>query len=145
MNNALLCSKYVHQGTKITYIRWATIKIWKIKQVAAASFGGPLWDISKLEKVQDTNRQRTHTHNEKEITEAPLITLPIDHWERANTCLLNLTLNEISSSHSLQFASKYHVSLDSLWPQIWEHTHRSLGLVALYYTGVELEKNVTQL
>ena len=55
-------------------------------------------------------------------------------------CLLNLTLNKKSSLHSLQFASKYHVSLDSLWPQIREHTHRSSGPAALYYTGVELEK-----
>ena len=38
-------------------------------------------------------------------------------------CLLNLTLNEKSSLYSLQFASKYHVSLDSLRPQIWEHTN----------------------
>ena len=54
--------------TKITKI---------IKQVAGASFGGPL-----------------------------LI------------CLLNLTLNEKLSLHSLQFVSKYHVSLDSLRLQI---------------------------
>ena len=56
-------------------------------------------------------------------------------------CLLNLTLNEKSLLHSLQFASKYHVSLYSLWPQIRDHTHRNLGLAALYYTAVELEKN----
>ena len=79
-------------------------------------------------------------------------------------CLLNWTLNKKLSSHSLQFASKYHVFLDSLqvqirehihhssnpanyhvfldslWLQIREHTHRSLGLAALYYTAVELEK-----
>ena len=36
--------------------------------------------------------------------------------------------------------AKYCVFLDSLRPQIWEHTHRNLGPVALYYTGVELEK-----
>ena len=41
--------------------------------------------------------------------------------------------------HSLGPA-KYHVFLDSLRPQIREHTYRSLGPVALYYTGVELEK-----
>jgi len=55
-------------------------------------------------------------------------------------CLLNLTLNEKSSSHSLQFVSKYHVFLDSLRPQIREHKHRNSGPEALYYTGVELEK-----
>ena len=55
-------------------------------------------------------------------------------------CLLNLTLNEKSSLHSLQFASKYHVSLDSLQPQIREQTHGNLVTAALYYTGVELEK-----
>ena len=55
-------------------------------------------------------------------------------------CLLNLTLNEKSSSHSLQFMSKYHVFLNSLQPQIWEHTYRSSGLMAIYYTSVELEK-----
>ena len=79
-------------------------------------------------------------------------------------CLHNLILNEKSSSYSLQFVSKYHVfldsfqvqiwehthhslgpakyhvSLDSLWPYIGEHTHRNSGMVALYYTIVELEK-----
>ncbi len=55
-------------------------------------------------------------------------------------CLLNLTLNTKSSSHSLQFVSKYHVSLDSLWPQIREHTYRNSMMAALYYAGVELEK-----
>ena len=34
-------------------------------------------------------------------------------------CLLNFTLNEKLSWHSLQLVSKYHVSLDSLQPQIW--------------------------
>ena len=110
-----------------------------IKQVAGADFGGPLWDIWKLEKAWDRNRQKTNTQTEKEITEAPLIAVLIDHQEWANTCLLNLTLNEKLSSHSLQFVSKYHVFLDSLWPQIREHTYRSSGLVALCYTGVELE------
>ena len=33
-------------------------------------------------------------------------------------CLLNFTLKQKSSWHSLQFALKYHVSLDSLWLQI---------------------------
>ena len=55
-------------------------------------------------------------------------------------CFLNLTLNKKLSLHSLQFVSKYHVSLDSLWPQIREHTHCNLVIAALYYTGVELEK-----
>ena len=54
-------------------------------------------------------------------------------------CLLNLTLNEKSSSYTLQFVLKYHVFLDSLWPQIWDHTHRDSGPAALYYTAVELE------
>ena len=75
-------------------------------------------------------------------------------------CLLNLTLNEKLSLHSLQFVLKYHAFLDSLWVQIWKHTHRNSGLAnyhvfldslrsqiqehrhrnsvtaALYYTGV---------
>ena len=55
-------------------------------------------------------------------------------------CLLNLTLNEKSSSYSLQFMSKSHVFLNSLRPQIWEHTHLNSVMAALYYTGVELEK-----
>ena len=53
--------------------------------------------------------------------------------------LLNLTLNEKLSLHSLQFVSKYHVFLDSLRLQIWEHTHRNLGPAALYYTEFGLE------
>ena len=109
------------------------------KQVAGAGFGGPLWDIWKFEKAWDRNRQRTHTHTEKEITKAPLITVLIDHWEQANTCLLNLTLNEKSSWHSLQFGSKYHVSSDSLWAQIQDHTYRDYVMAALYYAGEELE------
>ena len=48
-------------------------------------------------------------------------------------CLLNLTLNKKSSLHSLQFMSKYHVFLDSLWLQIREHTHHKSGLAAFYY------------
>ena len=55
-------------------------------------------------------------------------------------CLLSLTFNKKSSLHSLQFALKYHVSLDSLRPQIREHTYRNLVTAALYYAGVELEK-----
>ena len=55
-------------------------------------------------------------------------------------CLLNLTLNKKSSSHTLQFASKYHVFLNSLWAQIWDHTHHILGPAAIYYTVVGLEK-----
>ena len=55
-------------------------------------------------------------------------------------CLLNLTLNEKSSSHTLQFALKYHVLLNSLQAQIWDHTHRYSGAVAIYYTVVGLEK-----
>ena len=54
-------------------------------------------------------------------------------------CLLNLTLNQKMLAHSLQLVSKYHVSLDSLQPQIREHTHRNLVMAALYYTRVELE------
>ena len=111
-----------------------------MKQVAGAGFGGPLWDIWKLKNVWDRNRQRTYTHREKEITKAPLISVPIDHQEQANTCLLNLTLKQKLSLHSLQFASKYHVFLDWLRPQIWDHTHRNLGPVATYYTAVGLEK-----
>ena len=86
------------------------------------------------------NRQRTHTHTEKEITKAPLIAVPIDHREWANTCLLNLILNNKLSSHSLQFVSKYHVFLDSLKPQIWVHTHHNSGPASLYHNAVELEK-----
>ena len=55
-------------------------------------------------------------------------------------CLLNLTLNKKLSLHSLQFASKYYVSLDSLRGQIRDHTYRNSVTVAIYYTGVELEK-----
>ena len=51
-------------------------------------------------------------------------------------CLLNLTLNEKLSAHSLQFMSKYHVSLDSLQPQIREHTHNSSGL-AKYHVSLD--------
>ena len=58
------CSKYIREINK---------------QVTGAGFGGPLWDICKLEKVWDRNKQTTHTHTEKEITKAPLITVPIDH------------------------------------------------------------------
>ena len=47
-------------------------------------------------------------------------------------------------THHSSGPANYHVFLDSVQPQIGEHTHRSLGLAALYYTGVELEKNVTQ-
>ena len=54
--------------------------------------------------------------------------------------LLNITLNEKLSSHSLQFTLKYHVFLNSLRAQIPDHTHRSLGPVAKYYTAVGLEK-----
>ena len=54
-------------------------------------------------------------------------------------CLLNFTLNEKSSVHSLQFGLKYHVSSDLLWAQIMEHTDRNYVTVALYYIGVELE------
>ena len=49
-------------------------------------------------------------------------------------CFLNLTLNEKSVAHSLQFASKYHVR-----PQILDHIHHNSGPTALYYTAVELE------
>ena len=55
-------------------------------------------------------------------------------------CLLNLTLKEKSSSHSLHFALKYHVFLNSLWEQIRDHTHYNSGPVVIYFTAVELEK-----
>ena len=54
-------------------------------------------------------------------------------------CLLNFTLNEKLSAHSLQFGSKYHISSDSLRAQITEHTDSNYVLAALYYVGVELE------
>ena len=54
-------------------------------------------------------------------------------------CFLNFTLNGKSSAHSLQFGSKYHVSSDSLWAQIAEHTDHNYVTAALYYVGVELE------
>ena len=56
-------------------------------------------------------------------------------------CPLNLTLNEKPSSHKLQFASKYHVFLNSLQAQIWDHTHHNSGAAAIYYTAVGLEKS----
>ena len=43
---------------------------------------------------EHTHIQRTHTHTEKVITKAPLIAVLIYHQELANTCSLNLTLNE---------------------------------------------------
>ena len=55
-------------------------------------------------------------------------------------CLLYLTLNEKLSSHSLQFALKYHVFLSSLWVQIQDHTHHNSGVAAIYYSAVGLEK-----
>ena len=60
-------------------------------------------------------------------------------WGLLQICRLNLTLNEKLSLHSLQFALKYHVSLDSLRPQIQEHTYRNSVTAALYYARVELE------
>ena len=36
--------------------------------------------------------------------------------------------------------SNYHVSLDSHWSQIQEHTYCNSVMAALYYAGVELEK-----
>ena len=59
-------------------------------------------------------------------------------------CLLNLTLNEKSSAHSLQFVSKYHVSLDSLWPQIREHTHHSSGLAKYHVSLDSLRVQITE-
>ena len=61
-------------------------------------------------------------------------------WGPLLICLLNLTVNKKSSLHSLQFPSKYHVSLDGLWRQIWEYTYRNSVMAALYYDRVELEK-----
>ena len=57
--------------------------------------------------------------------------------DRLQICLLNLILNGKLSSHSLQFVSKYHVFLDSLQAQIWEHTHYSLGPVK-YHVFLDL-------
>ena len=54
-------------------------------------------------------------------------------------CLLKFTLNKKSLAHSLQFGSKYHVSSDSLWEKIMEHTDHNYVTVALHYVGVELE------
>ena len=49
-------------------------------------------------------------------------------------CLLNLTLNEKSESHTLQFVK---VScLLKLTLSTWDHIHRNSGLVAIYYTAV---------
>ena len=136
-------------------------------KIIQTSGRGRLWlpalgHLKIRKNVRQKQTENTHTYR-KEITEAPLFAVLIDHREWANTCLLNLTLNKKMSSHSLQFASKYHVFLNSLWPQIWEHTHRNLspakyhffldslrpqirehthcisGPVALYYTAVELE------
>ena len=56
-------------------------------------------------------------------------------------CLLNLTLNAKLSSYSSQFKLKYHILLNSLWVQIRDHIYRSLGLAAIYYTTVRLEKS----
>ena len=53
--------------------------------------------------------------------------------------LLNLTLNEKSLAHSLQFGSKYHVYSDSRQAQITEHKEYNYVKVALYYVGKELE------
>ena len=61
-------------------------------------------------------------------------------WGPLLICLLNLTLNEKLSLHLLQFVLKDHVSFDSLWPQIREHTYRNSVMAALYYAEVELEK-----
>ena len=55
-------------------------------------------------------------------------------------CLLNLTFNKKSLSHILQFALKYHVFLNSLQAQIWDHINCSSGLAATYHTAVGLEK-----
>ena len=54
-------------------------------------------------------------------------------------CLLKFTLNEKLLAHSLQFGTKYHVSSDSLWPQITEHTEYNYMMAALYYVGEDLE------
>ena len=54
-------------------------------------------------------------------------------------CLLKFTLNEKLLAHSLQFGSKYHVSSDSLWALIREHTEYNYVTAALYYVGEELE------
>merc|ERR1712115_726802 len=54
-------------------------------------------------------------------------------------CLLKFTLNKKLLAHSLQFGSKYHISSDSLWAQITEHTEYNYMTAALYYVGEELE------
>ena len=54
-------------------------------------------------------------------------------------CLLKFTLNKKSLAHSLQFGSKYHLSSDSLWAQITEHTGGNYMTAALYYIEEELE------
>ena len=54
-------------------------------------------------------------------------------------CLLNFTLNEKLSAHSLQFGTKYHVYSDSLRVQITEHTEYNYMTAALYCVGEELE------
>ena len=40
----------------------------------------------------------------------------------------------------MQFVSKYHVFLNSLWAQIQDQIYYSSGLAAIYYTAVGLEK-----
>ena len=55
-------------------------------------------------------------------------------------CLLNLTLNEKLLLHSLQLVWNYHVSLDSLQPQIREHTYHNSMTAALYYGRVDREQ-----
>ena len=56
-------------------------------------------------------------------------------------CLLTFTLNKKSLAYSLQFGSKYHLSLDSLRAQITEHTKYNYVTVALYYVGEKLENS----
>ena len=53
--------------------------------------------------------------------------------------LLKFTVKEKSLAHSLQFGSNYHVSSDSLWAQIKEHTDCNYMMAALYYVRVKLE------
>ena len=52
-------------------------------------------------------------------------------------CLLKLILYKKLLAHLLQLGSKYHVTSDSLWTQITEHTDYNYMMAALFM----LEKN----
>ena len=59
-------------------------------------------------------------------------------------CLLNLTLTTKLASHTLQFALKYHVFLNSLWAQIRDHIHCSLRCGGHILYCSRIRKNVTE-